>query len=353
MQEKKIIARSDRYFKIDKKIIIIIGISLASLSFAACQKKAETPEPNKIQQTEITPKNDIDKLQFPPAPDGWIVTEKKVWVPVLNQIGENLKLARENYLKKDNQKAVSHIEKAVALLKAEESKATKKQTEKIEKAIADLDKLAAEMKAGKVSSVATIDPIFAEALKADITSKWVLVVEDKAYSIFTEISRHWQNAKKMLPTNKDAAASEIRKGTVFLEFEASRSQGKPQQEILAQVKELDEIAKQVQNGKIQDGAILERTFATANLTLAKFYIEKATNADASQELQKIGYELQAALKHLEAAREWQQGETQKLTTQEKQFSEMADRLVDGQKEESKAIKNAIAYVDREIKKLLK
>ncbi|MGF1486474.1 MAG: hypothetical protein ACFBSE_05110 [Prochloraceae cyanobacterium] len=358
MNNKESIKETKRYFHKSKKIGIIATIAIATFTLAACQKQAETPVNNNNTQTTTTTKENktetnTEKLKLPPAPDGWVVTEKKVWVPVLNDIGENLKNARESYLKKDNNKAIAQIEQAIVLLKKEEDTATEKQTATLEKAIADLEKLTTEIKTGKVSSVAEIDRVFVEALKADIESKWVLVVEDRAYSIFTEVAKHWQNAKKFFPTNKDVAASEIRKGTVFLEFEASRATEKQQQEtILATVKELNNLADRVQKGEVKDSANLDRAFAKANLTLAEFYTDKANIAEANNEMQKIGYELQAALKHVEAAGDWSKKDLDLLTdTEKKQITKIADKLVEGEKEDTTAIKNAIESLEKQIDRL--
>ena len=353
MKKKQLVTQIDRDFQPDKKIVIIGAIVIASLILCACQNQSEAPTNNNTQTTETTQKNNSKKLKLPPAPDGWVVTEKKVWIPILNQMGKNLKKARESYLAKDFNKAVSQIKEAIAFLKQEEPTATEKQKAALEKAIADLEKLAAEIEAGKVSSVAQLDLIFIEALKADIKSKWVVVVEDRAYSIFTEIAKHWQNAEQRLATNIDVAAAEIRKGTVFMEFEASRATEKQQKEIiLATVKELNNLADRVQNGKLKDIASLNLSFARANLTLARFYTEKANMARSNKEWQKIGYELQAALKHLEAAGDWHQKDIDELTTTEKkQISAIANNLVKGQKEDTTAIKSAIESLEKQIERL--
>ena len=104
-------------------------------------------------------------------------------------------------------------------------------------------------------------------------------------------------------------------------------------------------------GRVKDIATVNKSFARANLTLAKFYTEKAILAEAEQELEKVGYELQEALKYLKLTREWYREDGVKRTNTDKQINAVADRLINGQKEDNKTIKNAIDALKGQIEKL--
>ena len=338
-----------------KKLGVAGVVVIATLTLGACQQKqAETsanPTRDTENKSETSSQTKSKKRLSPPDADDWIATDEQIWIPVLNETGQHLKIARENFLKKDNKQAANGIKMAVNNLKQEIPKATKEQQEKIKKANENLEKLANEVEKGNINSVKELDRVFVEAYQADINNTWLVIEEQQKFSVYTEISKHWQKAEKFFQNNKQAAASEIRKGAVFMGLEANRSSGKNRSALESATEELEKIAEKVQKNKITDVQTLNNAFAKGNLALAKFYIHQATQADSAGEVQKTGYELRGAARHLGEAAKWLGEEKGEISATEKEAQEVAQKLIEGNKEEAKTFKDAIDAVSKETDRL--
>ncbi|NJO93957.1 MAG: hypothetical protein HC820_05610 [Hydrococcus sp. RM1_1_31] len=222
---------------------------LTATSLGACQsvKKTETTasQMQTSQPSQKTPQTaqnvSTQKKIVNSAPDDWIVTEDEVWIPVVDGLGQHLHSARQSFVNRDNKASASQIREAAAFLKRESGRASSQSKAPIEKAIANLEKLAGEVESGKITSVAQLDPVFVEAYQADSEHIWVMVDEQQWFPVVEKPSQHWRNAREnFLKKDNQAAAQEIHKGVAFafLKLEAHRASEEEKSALSASAQEL-------------------------------------------------------------------------------------------------------------------
>ena len=335
---------------------LAIALMITTIALGACQsaKKTET-SPSSITPTapsSQTASNTASTASKPVASlptDEWVIEDQEILIPVIDELGQHLRAARLNFLEQDNKAAASEINEAAAFLERESHQVSPAGKATLDKAIAALKNIAGEVKSGKIKSVQELDPSFVQAYQADTEHLWVVLDEQSWFPIVEKSTQYWQVAKEDF-LNKDysRAAQEIRKGTAFLRLEAHHASGEIKSALLASVKEIDQLAKQVKQGQVQNVKLLDDAFAQGHLAATRFYDAKAQQAMSEDQFVKIGYDLKAAAHHLEAGATWLgQEQATDLKAALKDSRLVAEQLIEGKQPEMKQIDHAIASLDEQ------
>ena len=323
------------------------ALIITTISLGACQsaQKTETSTPT-TQPSQTVFENSSKPLKpvASPTADEWVIANEETWIPVVDDLGQHLQAARISFLNQDNKAAATQINDAAAFLEQESHQASSEGKVSLENTIADLKKVALEVENGKIKSIQELDPRFVQAYQADTEHLWIVVDEQYWFPVVEKSVQHWQAAHEdFLKKDYLSAAQNIRKGTAFLKLETHRASGEVKTSLLASVEALDQLAKQVKQGQVQNVKVLDDAFAQGQLTAARFYETKAQQAMSDSQFVKTGYDLKAASHHLEAGAAWigHQKETG-LISALKDSRLVAEQLIEGKKPEVTQIDNAIA-----------
>lgn len=244
------------------------------------------------------------------TPDGWVVADTETFIPVVDKLGEHLSQARRDYLKGDNIKAAVAMRKGSAFLKQELPQANKQGQTALKQASDDLMKNASLVESGEIDSVKDLDKVFAKAYQADTEHLWLVADQEDWIPVIEMPQQHWQAAKDYyLDKDNQSAAREIHQGIAFLNLEANRTTDKDiKSQIFNSVQNLEQLAKNVQAGKVNNVETLNRAFAGGQLALGQFYESQAQASESQGELVTAGNEIIAAFHHLQAANNWLGGD---------------------------------------------
>jgi hypothetical protein len=337
------------------KVLLVTLIITGALTLGACQQQKQarvsSAEPNQISQTTQT------KPQLNPnpsiTPDDWLVVDEERIIPVVDQLGQHLSQARQNYLKGDNAAASKEMEAGAKFLKQEIPQATKKDIAALNKASDELIKQSSLVEKGQINSIKELDQVFAEAYQADVEHLWLYVDQEKWIPIIESPQQHWQEAKKdFLNQDNLAAAIEVRKGAAFLSLEANRTtDASIKSNLLKSVKNLEQLAKEIQAGKISDVTKLDRAFAQGQIVMGRFFENKAQDSEAQGELVRAGQEIMGAFHHLQAANNWLGEDKANLEMAKTEIKAVRDNLNSPNEAQSRSLNKAIATVGQEIQLL--
>ena len=121
----------------------------------------------------------------------------------------------------------------------------------------------------------------------------------------SELDRLFQKARESF-SKKDFqdAASDIRRGEMFVKREAERATGEAKQTLTASTQELDKLADGVQKRAIRSVKELDSVFARTHHALARYYQQKASESWAKKAISEAGQYLKLAAIHFEKALAW-------------------------------------------------
>ncbi len=182
---------------------------------------------------------------------------------------------------------------------------------------------------------------------------WVYI-EEVDLAVFQDEPEYLFHKAREIFFKRDAqaAATEIRKGTVFLKLEAARASTKGREALLASVHELEKLADAVEKGTVASVKELDHSFARAHNALTEHPHLKATESWAKNEPKKTGHYLKAAATHLENAISWS---GHKLESGVKKFTNgtrvLAGKMIEGTGWVPKEIGKGIEEIGIEIQKL--
>lgn len=277
------------------------------------------------------------------------IEDREILIPVIDELGQHLRAARLNFLEQDNKGAADEINQAATFLEGESHQVALEEKAPVNKAIARLRNIASEVESGKIKSVKELDPSFVQAYQADTAHLWILLDEQSWFPVIEKSNQHWGLAKEdFLNQDYSKAAQEMRKGTAFLSLEAHRASGEVKSSLLASVREIDQLAKQVEQGQVQNVKLLDDAFAQGHFTASRFYDAKAQQAMSDNELVRVGYDLKAAAHHLEVGATWiSQEQATDLKTALKDSRLVAEQLIEGKQPETSQINHAIALLNEQ------
>ncbi len=335
-----------------KRSGLAVVLVATSLTLDACQQTDTNKTPNtKTEKSQIAQNKSTQAADSLPDNNDWIVTEEDVWIPILDELGQHLQAAYQSFLKQDKQAAATQIRDASTFLKQELNRASSEGKPRLEKSISDLEKLAREVESGKVTSIEQLYPVFVQAHNASIKNIWLMIDSQQQFSLFDQLTQHWQLAHKyFLQEDNKAAASEIRQGTAFVFLEANRAKDNSlESAFLASTQDLKKLADEVEQGKVNEVKTLENAFAKGHLALARFYKAKAETSESMAEWVQVGYELRAAARHLEAGATEVRTETAtNIIDTSKDALSVAEQLIEGNHQQAMTANKAIEAIGQQI-----
>ena len=344
--------------KLATKGLLATLIIASTLTLGACQgqkqtqAEAEQPKVSQTTQDKATPVNATNS-QAEIAPDGWLIVNNKTFIPVVDKLGEHLYQARQAYLKGDNEAAAVAMREGSAFLKQELPQADKQGQPALKQASDDLMKNASLVQMGEINSVKDLDKVFAKAYQADTENLWIVADEQDWIPVVEMPQQHWQQAKEEF-LNKDnkAAAIDIRKGVAFLNLEANRATDQNiKTNISNSVQNLEQLAKNIQDGKVSDVEQLNRAFAKGQLAMGQFYESQAKASESRGELTTAGNEIIAAFHHIQAANTWLGIDNANLQQTQTEIETVRNSLGSPNEALSRTLSSAIANISKQITNL--
>ncbi len=120
-----------------------------------------------------------------------------------------------------------------------------------------------------------------------------------------QLDQHFQKAQDdLIRENSSGAAAELQKAAAFLEGEEQRSASDAKQLLGTSVRELKQVAGQLENGTAVPEEKIRQIFARAHQALAHNYQLKASESETQEMASNLGQDIEAAAEHLEKAWYW-------------------------------------------------
>lgn len=286
--------------------------------------------------------------------DAWLIAERELWLPVVDQLGQHLMTARLDFMNKDNSGAAQEIRQGAEFLQQEEQGPGSPADVEARAVAADgLTKLADQVEQEKITSVDELDKIFAQAYRVDIEHRLVHLTAAELSPLVEKPAMHLRQAAEAFKTKDNTtAAAEIHKALAFLKIEAAASKESAKAVLQAAIDRLEVLAADAAAGNQLAQAELDQAFSRAEHALAYHHRLRAEEAIARDETKEAGYELKAAVYHLEQALTQAGYKIEEVKTFDvKDMNALADKLIAGGQVESKEITQALAQVNQEIERL--
>lgn len=274
----------------------------------------ETPQVGEVSQALENLGQQFEALgqtvQTAPAPvkttlptDKWVVAEENHWIPVVDNLGQHLQTARQDFLKEDTTDAAAAIRQGAEFLQHEElGPGSMADMDARGAAAKDLIKLADRVEQGQVTAVADLDKAFDEAYRTDIDHRWVHLTAEEVYPVTQEPTAYFDQAKTAFEQKDNVtAAKDIRKAIAFIHLDEARATGSTKASLQAVTEDLAGLATTVENNQVTSASELDNAFVRAHQALATYHQTRAVEALTNQNSTEVGYELQAAADHLEQA----------------------------------------------------
>ena len=282
-----------------KLLAIIIA---SSLTIGGCQPK------NEVRATKISDTQSLAQAKPDDTitPDGWVVVNEQTFIPIVDRLGEKLSVARQAYLKGDNNAAAIAMREGSAFLTQEMPNTSKEAQGNLKKASDELMEKASIVQMGEIDSVEDLDRIFVKAYQADVQHRWLFVDESEWIPVVEMPQEHFMTAKQDF-VNKDyaVAVTEIRKGAEFLKLESNRTRDSDiKSNMLGAAHDLEQLAEEIKQGKVSDLDELDRGFARAQLAMGEFLTSKAQESESRGQLDVAGREIVSAFERVKAANTW-------------------------------------------------
>ena len=276
-----------------------MGISI--LVLAECGKKSQLQ--SGTGQSLATKTSEPMK---PPNPgNDWLIIQGNNYVPVVDELGRNIRRARQDYVRTDFRAAAAEVRKGADFLRQEMGPASPADRGNLNTAIKEMEDLADSLDRNSVTSLEALDRVFVKAHQADMENNWAVVGVEKWFPFVESTGQHMNNAREaFLRRDFPTAATEIRKIEALLKLQAARSTEQGRRDLEAAWNELERLAARIETGSAPQVQVLSNTFATAQYALAKVHDQKALQEWNGKERIKTGYELQAAIVHLRKGDSW-------------------------------------------------
>jgi hypothetical protein len=174
---------------------------------------------------------------------------------------------------------------------------------------ARLDRIAARIKAGSLSSTAALDKALGRDARTDLEGRWLVTDVAGWYPVAGEPQRHLRAAAAAYEKHQDrTAATEVRKAAAYLRLESARAAGAAKAGLDAAAAGLDRTARALDRDGVRSEAALDQVFARADHALAIAHRAEAADDWARKSYVDAGYELKAGASALEGATAWAGGE---------------------------------------------
>lgn len=237
------------------------------------------------------------------ATDNWIVAENDIWLPVIDELGQHLQQAHDLFSANDVKGAASQLRSAANFLKTEAEKQKDLTSQNALKATATrLEKLADQVANGNVDSVDALNIELRAAYQTDIDYRLSHAEPIELAGLADMTDFHFKQAETaLIQGNKQLASDEIHKAIAYVELEGVRASENAKPRFEGTMRDLEQAATGVLEGKITTPEELGRYFSLAHHVLASHHLERSQAALQANRLPEAIYELHQATNHLEQA----------------------------------------------------
>lgn len=167
------------------------------------------------------------------------------------------------------------------------------------------------------------------------------------------IEDHFQKAHDLL-LKKDfgAASSEIRKSVGLIRKEAAHATDEGKKVLTASIKELEQLAKDIEKGTVKSEERLKEAFARAHHSLAHYHYIRSSESWNEKKIKRTGNALKEAAQHLEQAIKWSGHKLETGTAKViKGARKVANNLKQSTKRGAEKAGEAIEKLGKEISKI--
>jgi hypothetical protein len=192
-----------------------------------------------------------------------------------------------------------------------------------------------------------------ESKKPSVQPGWVVIEEDIYYVFDDEPSANFYNAhENFMKRNFKASARELRKAAAFVKLESARATADGKKSLVSSYRELEELAKKIEDGTVTSVKDLEAVFAKVHQALAKHHYLKAVKAEGKKNAKATGHFLKSAVTHLEHGFSWagHKFKAAALATV-KDIRILSGELIEGAGWVPDKIGSAIKWIGKEVEKL--
>jgi hypothetical protein len=231
--------------------------------------------------------------------EAWVLVEtENLYIPVIDDLGQNLLVANAAVKNGKTKQAAANLRNGAAYLLALHPPEAKAKSA-LAPAAKELNSVAQDLESGHVVDAKRLAQTYKDAFHADVTGHWTVVeVEETWLSYSRHPSLHLDRALNEVNTNPRAAAMDIREANSYLRVEELRHRN----DVLhSAIQELDELADQVEQGKVKDPARIEDAIADSGHALAATHYHVAVDAWQRHDQLLASRQLKESVAHLKRA----------------------------------------------------
>ena len=164
---------------------------------------------------------------------------------------------------------------------------------------------AAQVKSGRIVSIAALDRALDATARADLERRWLVTDAATWFPVVGAPQQHFTAAAGAYAAKDSVtAAEEVRKADAFIRLEAARAAGDVKEELDSAGTDLNLLARDLDNSSVKSGTVLSQRFSRALYALAHSHQAKAREDWAHQAYTDAGHELKAAARSTENAASW-------------------------------------------------
>ena len=325
-------------------------IVASTFTIGGCQQKPNQAQAKAAQVSQSTQNKALAKQDNTIPPDGWLVTDNQIFIPIVDRLGKKLSLAREAYLKGNNNAAAIAMREGSAFLVQEMPNTSKEAQANLKQASDELMAKASIVQMGEIDSVKELDRLFVKAYQADVQHRWLFVDESEWIPVVQMPQQHFLTAKQdFRRQDYSTAATHIRKGAEFLKLESNRTRDSDLKlTMLGAASDLEQLADEIKQGKVNDVNQLERSFAHAQLAMGEFLSSKAQESESRGQLETAAHEAIAAFKQIQTANTWLGKDSSNLKQAQADINLVRNGLGLSNEAQSRNLSQVIATIDEQI-----
>jgi hypothetical protein len=279
--------------------------------------------------------------------DDWLIIQGNNYIPVVDELGRNIQRARQEFLETNFQAAAAEVRKGADFLKQEMGPASPSEKAKLSAAIKEMEELADSLDKNSVTSLEALDRVFAKAHQADMENSWAVVGLERWFPFVESTGQHLNNAREAyLKRDFRTAATEIRKAEALLKLQANRGSTEGRGDLEAARNALEALATKIEMGSVLQSQVLSNTFAAAQYALARVHEQLALQQWADKDRVNTGFELKAAILHLEKGDSWAGHEREPGFV--KNSLKLSEELIEGRAVAGKSVDRGIENIGRVI-----
>jgi len=228
----------------------------------------------------------------------WVLVESEsIYIPVIDELGHALLAANAAAKAGRNKDGAERLrDGATYLLSLHPPDAKGKAS--LASAAKELNSTAKALEAGHADAK-QLARTYQQAFHADITGRWLFVDVEETWQPYSRRpGLHLERALDEFKTDPRAAGTDIREANAFLQVEELRH---PNGVLHRAVEELDELATQVEQGKVKDPSSIEDAIADSGHALAFTHYHVALDAWQKHDKSLASHQLKESVAHLRQA----------------------------------------------------